>query len=100
MPAAMKPIMQDKGDQDRNGGKRQYYVGCQGRNLARADQGRDSSNGQEQRQMQQAVAMPVSAMSVVVVGVAAAAMAVMLGLPFVERKFIAHADIEFTHKSP
>ena len=93
-------MMQDNGHQDRSGGQRQDHIGCQGRNLARADQGRDSSNGQKQRQMRQAVAMPVPAMSVVVVGVATAAMAVMLGLPFVERKFIAHADIEFTHKSP
>jgi hypothetical protein len=102
----MKPMMQDNGHQDRSGGQRQYHIGCQGLNLARADQRRDSGNGQEQRQMQQAVAamvMPVPAMSVVVVvGVAAMppAMAAMFGLPFIERKFVAHADIKSTHKSP
>jgi hypothetical protein len=94
--------MQDKSGQDRDGGQRQYRVGCQGRNLPCADQGRDPGNGQEQRQMQKAVAAVAMAVPVVMVGVVAMppAMAVMFGLPFVKRKFVAHADIEFTHKSP
>jgi hypothetical protein len=97
--------MQDKGDQNRDGGQRQYRVGRQGWNLAGADQGRDSGHGQEQRQLQEAVtamAMPVRAMSMMMMGVAAMppAMAVVFGPPFVERKFVAHTDIEFTHKSP
>jgi hypothetical protein len=68
------------------------------------------NRGQSRKQQQMvdvmkpvAIAMPVMVVVMfVVVGAAAVSpmTAAIFGLPFLERKFVAHADIKFTHTSP
>ena len=101
--------MPDHGQHDRKSADRQYCVGGKGSNSARANHGGDNGNAHDQGQMQQAAAMSmmvgemvvvrVSTMSVPAMAMTAPALVFFL-LAFVERKFLAHADIQFTHVIP
>ena len=95
---------------DRKDTDRQDCVGGKGSDFSRANHGGDNGNAHDQGQMQQAPAMSVmvgemmmmvSAMSAPAMAMTAPALVlVFLLLAFVERKFLAHADIQFTHVIP
>ena len=105
MPVAVMAEMRDHCQQHGDNRQPHHRLGRQERNFACADQGSNAGDRQKQWQMQDAmahVAVPVMAivMVSVVVAVLSSAMAVGFRPPFIERKFVAHAEFKFTHKSP
>jgi hypothetical protein len=120
MPAAMRPKARAKCQHDHDRGKGQNCVRGEGREFAGTDQRRNSHDGHEQRQTAKAaaavvvamvmkcVAVPVSVLISVVMPVTvpvtvpmmAPSPAMLFGLAFFERKFVAHTDINFTHVIP
>jgi len=104
VPAAVADKMGDDRQQDDDAGQGQHRVGRGQRDLAGADQPGDCSDSQKQRQVQQAAAaMAVEMVMPVMMAVApvtAPTPATLFGLACFERKFVAHADIKFTHMIP
>jgi hypothetical protein len=94
-------------DHDRDPGQPNgdHAIGGLGRQLVLHDQrgkaGQDQQHGETANAMA-AMMMAVMAHVMVMEVVAAVTVPSMAGLiaPFVERKFLAHADINFAHKSP
>jgi len=96
--------MCDHSQQDGDTGQGQDYVRLGDGNFASPDQRRDGGHAQEQRKVQKPapvmVEMMVTTVSVPAMSVPVTAPAALFGLAFFERKFVAHADIKFTHVIP
>jgi hypothetical protein len=99
---AMRPDTGQQRQQHDHSGRGQDDMGRREGNFSRADHGGDDRHRNDQRQMQQAAAMamvvvmPVIVMSVVVMAMMPPRAA---GRTFIQREFIADADIEFAHSS-
>jgi hypothetical protein len=86
-------------DHAEGGFGRKFVLHNQGRQTRDQQQGRDTAENMRAVMVMMATAMHVVAMMVVTMPAPVAAFMAVVGA-FVEREFIAHADIKFAHKSP
>jgi len=101
----MMPPMQRSHGRDTGNAQPDHAIGGFGRKPVLHDQGRqtrDQQQGRDAAQHMRTVMMMPAMMQVVAMMTMPAVMAAPVAVvgAFVEREFVAHADIEFAHKSP